>query len=606
MSLPVVLPGSCCPVAGLSGGPQAGGPGAAAAQEPPLPPLRPRWPRAALQPPVRPRCAATGAGVLAAPPPLSSRRAAAAAARGSALLPARPLLSLGLLQLTLGCCMVALSFGALSLSSSPQVKNSCPFWAGSSVILSGIIGLTTWKRPMILLVNLFVLLSVVCVLLNLAGFILGCQGAQFVSSVPRCDLVDLGEGKICFCCEEFQPAKCTDKENALKLFPVQPCSAVHLLLKKVLFALCALNALTTTVCLVAAALRYLQIFAARRSCIDESQISADEVEEHGRIPDPEDFVPPVPPPSYFATLYSCTPWMSRRMGAPDVIPLPHIYGARIKGMEVFCPLDPPPPYEAVVHQTDQEQVLPEGSSLGSAFQVPERSEDATSLLEPPICTPVTQGRDIPNTPGEESASISVPNSNQPHPPWSQKALQPLRTRSKSDPVLHHSAERAAPVLSCEAATQTEGKPDLAEVTLRRGLRSRALRCRPQSLIDYKSYMDTKLLVARFLEQSSCSMTPDIHELVENIKSVLKSDEEHMEEAITSASFLEQIMAPLQPSACRAHAQPSRRQPGLLHLRSCGDLSTFVPAGRPRAKRRPRRAEAERPHSLIGVIRETVL
>lgn len=28
-----------------------------------------------------------------------------------------------------------------------------------------------------------------CVLLNLAGFILGCQGAQFVSSVPRCDLV---------------------------------------------------------------------------------------------------------------------------------------------------------------------------------------------------------------------------------------------------------------------------------------------------------------------------------------------------------------------------------------------------------------------------------
>lgn len=38
-------------------------------------------------------------------------------------------------------------------------------------------------------VNLFVLLSVVCILLNLAGFILGCQGAQFVSSVPRCDLV---------------------------------------------------------------------------------------------------------------------------------------------------------------------------------------------------------------------------------------------------------------------------------------------------------------------------------------------------------------------------------------------------------------------------------
>lgn len=29
------------------------------------------------------------------------------------------------------------------------------------------------------------------------------------------------------------------------------------------------------------------------------------------------------------------------MVGPDVIPLPHIYGARIKGVEVFCPLDPP-------------------------------------------------------------------------------------------------------------------------------------------------------------------------------------------------------------------------------------------------------------------------
>ncbi|KPP76510.1 hypothetical protein Z043_104140, partial [Scleropages formosus] len=105
-----------------------------------------------------------------------------------ALLPGRPLLSLGLLQLVLGCSMVALSFGALSLSSSPPIRTSCPFWAGSSVILSGIIGLTTWRRPMLLLVNLFVLLSVVCVLLNLAGFILCCQGAQLVSSMSSCQL----------------------------------------------------------------------------------------------------------------------------------------------------------------------------------------------------------------------------------------------------------------------------------------------------------------------------------------------------------------------------------------------------------------------------------
>lgn len=43
--------------------------------------------------------------------------------------------------------------------------------------------------------------------------------------------VDVGESKFCFCCEEFLPAKCTEKENALKLYPVQSCNAVHLLLK---------------------------------------------------------------------------------------------------------------------------------------------------------------------------------------------------------------------------------------------------------------------------------------------------------------------------------------------------------------------------------------
>lgn len=85
-------------------------------------------------PPPSPPALSPGA---ARPAPAPAAAAAAAAAPvpapGSVLLPARPLLSLGLLQLVLGCCMVALSFGALSLSGAPQVKNACPFWAGSSV-----------------------------------------------------------------------------------------------------------------------------------------------------------------------------------------------------------------------------------------------------------------------------------------------------------------------------------------------------------------------------------------------------------------------------------------------------------------------------------------
>lgn len=96
------------------------------------------------------------------------------------------------------------------------------------------------------------------------------------------------------------------------------------------------------------------------------------------------------------------------------------------------------------------------------------------------------------------------------------------------------------VLGCETATLGDVNP-LDSVTLRKSSRARALRGRPQSLIDYKSYMDTKRRVAWILEQSSCSMSPDIHDLVENIKSVLKSDEKHMAEAVTSATFLEQVV-----------------------------------------------------------------
>lgn len=94
MSLPVVLPSSCCPV--------------------------------------------TGTSQLAEPSYRNRPRGLSASSRiaggGSRLLlPGRPLLSLGLLQLLLGGSMVALSFGALSLSNSPSIRNSCPFWAGSSV-----------------------------------------------------------------------------------------------------------------------------------------------------------------------------------------------------------------------------------------------------------------------------------------------------------------------------------------------------------------------------------------------------------------------------------------------------------------------------------------
>ncbi|XP_061326749.1 LOW QUALITY PROTEIN: endosomal transmembrane epsin interactor 1 [Pezoporus flaviventris] len=580
MSLPVVVPGSCCPVPGLAPLSQTAAAGtatgslSAAAADLPLPPSRSRGCRPSLSPHRNPRPAA---------------HSVASAAGVNLPSPPRPLLWLGLLQVVLGCTLVALNFVAQSLSGAQQVKKACPFWVGSSVILSGILGLTTWKRSIVHLDNLFVALSVTCVLLSLSGFILGYQGIRFVSSVPRCDLVDMGEKKICFCCEEFHLTKCTEEEAVLTLYHLKSCSASHLLLKKVISALCALNAFTITVCLVAATLRCLQNFATR-SCIGESQ-----AEDQDHALDLDDFVPPVPPPSYFSTFNSFTPRVTWRMLGSDVIPLPHIYGSRIKGIEVFCPLEPPPPYEAVQSENSSEQE--------SALQI--HVMEVAGDLEEVSDREASQGEEMP----EPSSRVSRSPSNA---SWvladraGGRAFNPLMKRSNSDSLLYCRLLQEA-VPSYEAATQTEVKPPLSAVTLRNSLRERPLRGRPRSLIDYKSYTDTKQLVAWILEQSSCSMSPDIHELVENIKSVLKSDEKHMAEAITSATFLEQMLSPAhQAMPLNVHALLPRQHPGLLHLESCGDLSTFTTDKDELNNRGIRKAEREQPHSVIGVVRETVL
>ncbi|XP_052448069.1 endosomal transmembrane epsin interactor 1-like isoform X2 [Carassius gibelio] len=573
MSLPVVLPGSCCRLSG-----------AALAHQFADASYRSRSRRVSALP---------------------SRMSGSQTRLIPALLPARPLLSLGLLQLVLGCSMVALSFEALSLSNSPPIRNSCPFWAGSSVILSGLIGLTTWKRPMLLLVNLFVLLSVVCILLNLAGFILCCQGAQLVSSTINCQLNKLGD--LCHCCSEIPSTPCQE-DKLIEIYAGHACGTMRILLKKVLFALCALSALATAVCLVAAALRYLQIFSTRRPCMEEARPVPEEVEGQTHLPDPDEFVAPAPPPSYFSTFYSHTPRLARRMFGDGMIPLPHIYGARMKGVEVFCPLDPPPPYEAVASQpaaqaqssevqmSDLTEVLTEGAEAETP------SDDRCRQMAILSPTPPTQSR---------QPHSAVSSSRKPHKPG-------LR-RSNSDPVL---LDPTAKVMSCEAATQTELGPGSAPapgsvivtehgtVTLRQGRGKR--KPRPNSMVDYQSYRDTKLLVARFLEQSSSSLTPEVQELVHSIKTVLRSDEEHMEEAVLCASFIDQAtvseVAPAQMEPT-SHTLPLRKRPATLHLRSCGDLSSFT-SGQPQPERRTgthsRTGSHERPHSLIGVFRETVL
>ncbi|KAM6363013.1 LOW QUALITY PROTEIN: endosomal transmembrane epsin interactor 1 [Pluvialis apricaria] len=475
------------------------------------------------------------------------------------VLPARPLLSVALLQVVLGCSLVALNFGAMSLSRSPPVENARPLWAGCSVILSGIFGLMTWRRQTSTLANMFVLLSIVCFLLNLAGFILGCQGIQFVSSVPKCDLVVVGETKICFCCGDWGLTKCTEEEAVLKLYHLKSCSAAQVLLEKFLFALCALNGLTTTVCLVASALHCLQNYATTMSCITE-----------------------------------LLGWVCCWMLGFDVIPLPCIYRVQIRDAEVFYPLDPPPPYETLWSRNSSEREEPLQRSVVAAADSGEVSgrqvsQASTDLLYSD-CFSFTFT--IPNYPGEEipesSSRVSLsPSKASPvlAEAACRRAFNPLRKRSKSDPELHSWLLQGAE-LSCETATKTEVEPQLCAATVQKHSRARALRGRCRSLTDYKLYTDAEWLAVGTGEQPSCSMGPDVRELVENNKSVLKSDEKRVAEATTSATFLDEVMTPAQQAmSLGAHVLPPRRS----WIAALADLSTFT-IGEDQLQRRIRRAE----------------
>lgn len=48
----------------------------------------------------------------------------------------RIMLALGVSQMVLGSLILAVSFAALALTTSPRVRHSCPFWAGFSVSTS--------------------------------------------------------------------------------------------------------------------------------------------------------------------------------------------------------------------------------------------------------------------------------------------------------------------------------------------------------------------------------------------------------------------------------------------------------------------------------------
>uniref|UniRef100_A0A3Q2Y1C1 Endosomal transmembrane epsin interactor 2 n=1 Tax=Hippocampus comes TaxID=109280 RepID=A0A3Q2Y1C1_HIPCM len=615
----------------------------------------------------------------------------------------RIMLALGVSQMVLGSLILAVSFAALALTTSPRVRHSCPFWAGFSVLLSGLIGVVSWKRPLSLVITFFMLLSAVCVMLNLAGSILSCQNAQLVNSLEECQLLKFDSDGVCVCCEfQQQSSSCNNLGETLKLNPLRDCNTIRLRLKELLFSVCALNVISTIVCALATAMccmqivstDVLQMFMPHRT----RELNADCMTPHGTILhqtlDFDEFIPPIPPPPYYPPEYTCTPSMDGQRGLHLDFPHPPfsaIYGVPINSPGTLYPTDLPPPYESVVGQTPASQVTTSIEQQATESSLCDRnttaglstqaSVDSASLMvsevadhdhtcsSEDLCSLEVQGSDsspysthqtaptngsctslelctrtrchhfLSNTNARPSdtgfsESSHTQESLERSPDWSSENYSNLDQEDSADnshvcdelrPSMHlcdelasakhlpeeppkvspHSLIKARMMsrklpyrklarivrsssdpISCSSTTGSKASRICAKKHQKESrkidlhLKTRALQAhapheRPQSLADLKMYKDTKILVAKFLEHSSCNLPPEVQQVVNNIKCVIKSDERHMEEAIFSANVIDQVM-----TQCIS-GSPRKRGQEDLHLQSCGALSSSPSMRRPK-------------------------
>ncbi|XP_073738620.1 protein ENTREP2 isoform X2 [Callorhinus ursinus] len=461
----------------------------------------------------------------------------------------RIVLALGATQMALGCLIVAVSFAALALTTSARVRHSCPFWAGFSVLLSGLIGVVSWKRPLSLVITFFMLLSAVCVMLNLAGSILSCQNAQLVNSLEGCQL-DL------------------------------------------LFSVCALNVLSTIVCALATAMccmqmvssDVLQMFLPQRA----HSTSPACVTPHGTVLhqtlDFDEFIPPLPPPPYYPPEYTCTPTAEAHRGLHlDFAPSPFstLYDVAINSPGLLYPAELPPPYEAVVgpnttsQLTSVDQQATESSPgdpdamAGLGTQEP---ADSSSLLasegatapglspEGPVgaLQPLPPGLESPEGPDQgtwvvpgpgrvarstsdpTSCSSSVAGHASSHTPSCSQDLEAglsgaaLGTVARAHSVAAACAGRR-PLSPAGPLDPRKGDPRGKPAALQTVCKER-----PHSLVDSKAHADARVLVAKFREHSNCALPPEVRHVVGTFRPVGPPEEPHGEEAVFSAGVRDQV------------------------------------------------------------------
>ncbi|XP_061676685.1 protein ENTREP3 isoform X3 [Syngnathoides biaculeatus] len=317
---------------------------------------------------------------------------------------ARLLLYLGLCHLGLGAMVLAFSFTSMAFTSSARVRQSCPFWAGFFVVASGIVGIISWRRPLTLVVSLFMLLSAVCVILSLAGSMLSCQNAQMVKSMLTCQV----ENGRCVCCALGE--SCSSKEDGTLVLNLNSdCHSVRHQLKDLLFSACGLSILSTIICTLSTVTCSIHIFsldlihllAPHRSRSVNPECTTPQDAFLTNIMDFEEFVPPIPPPPYYPPEYTC----SSETDAQSIT-----YNGSMESPIPLYPTDCPPPYEAVMGQRaasqatmfDQHGVELSGERVTSTAFSGEVSMDSGSLLMSEIV-------DIPDdsSPSEDSCLLEV-------------------------------------------------------------------------------------------------------------------------------------------------------------------------------------------------------
>ncbi|XP_060149718.1 protein ENTREP2 isoform X5 [Globicephala melas] len=412
----------------------------------------------------------------------------------------RIVLALGATQMALGCLIVAVSFAALALTTSARVRHSCPFWAGFSVLLSGLIGVVSWKRPLSLVITFFMLLSAVCVMLNLAGSILSCQNAQLVNSLEGCQLIKFDSVEVCVCCEmQHQSSGCSNLGETLKLNPLrEDCNTVRLTLKELLFSVCALNVLSTIVCALATAMCCMQM------------VSADVLQ---MIPsgDPQVTEPGSGDPDATAGFSTQAPADSSSLLAPEGTATPGLSRPPSDG-----------PTGTLLPAAHPRRTSPEGPPQGTRAR-PGPRRVARSASDPTSWGPSRASGD---------ASSHTPS-------CSQDLEAGLSRAARGTASLSHSVMVAC---ACRPQLSPPREPDAWKTDQR--LKPEALQTvskeRPHSLVDSKAYADARVLVAKFLEHSSCSLPVEVRHVVGSARSAIPSEECHVEEAVLSARVLDQL------------------------------------------------------------------